>query len=487
VSADYFGRFAAHLAKALGAENAKPPFVAMMSQGTSGDLHWMDYSQPRKAVGIDAYSRQLAGVARDACRAVRHRPAAALAVRERTLRLARRTPDAGRLAWARKIAGAMGDRRPRNHAEVYAHEQLCLHAEPVRELKLQAIRVGDLGIAAIPCEVFGITGLEIKARSPLARTLTIELANGAEGYIPPPAQHELGGYTTWPARTAALETQAEGKIVEALLTLLEGVSGKPRREAAEPRGAWQRAVLASRPWAYWRLGEFRGPRAHDAAGKGRHGTYEGPMAFYLPGRGRGAGAAASRAVHLAGGHLAADADGLPAAYTVELWFANGLPADARAITGCLLSRAAAKGADDGGECLAIGGAGGSPGRLIFFRAGRAKEALAGRTALETNTWNHVALVRDGKAVKVFLNGAERPEIAASVAWEPPAGGRLILGAAPDGSEGLEGRIDEAAVYARPLTAQEVRGHWRAARPEAPPSAERTASTSIGPSSPAERH
>jgi hypothetical protein len=57
----------------------------------------------------------------------------------------------------------------------------------------------------------------------------MELANGAEGYIPPPEQHRLGGYTTWPARTAGLEVEAEPKIVEALLKLLEDVSGKQRR------------------------------------------------------------------------------------------------------------------------------------------------------------------------------------------------------------------------------------------------------------------
>jgi hypothetical protein len=60
-------------------------------------------------------------------------------------------------------------------------------------LKLQAIRIGDLGIAAIPNEVYGITSLKIKARSPLAPTFNIELANGAAGYIPPPEQFALGG------------------------------------------------------------------------------------------------------------------------------------------------------------------------------------------------------------------------------------------------------------------------------------------------------
>ena len=134
------------------------------------------------------------------------------------------------LRWAKAIVGRMGNRDiPNSLPEVYAKEAIFLHDEPRRELKLQAIRIGELGIAAIPNEVFAITGLKIKAQSPFETTMNIELANGSEGYIPPPEQHALGGYTTWPARTAGLEVQAEPKIVEAVLGLLEQVAGKPRR------------------------------------------------------------------------------------------------------------------------------------------------------------------------------------------------------------------------------------------------------------------
>src|SRR4029079_12819005 len=113
--------------------------------------------------------------------------------------------------------------------EIYAKEALFLHERPRTELVLQALRVGQLGITAIPNEVYALTGLKLKAQSPLQPTFNIELANGAEGYIPTPEQHQLGGYTTWPARTAGLETVAEPKIVEAMLRLLENVSQKPRR------------------------------------------------------------------------------------------------------------------------------------------------------------------------------------------------------------------------------------------------------------------
>src|SRR5205807_9790205 len=116
---------------------------------------------------------------------------------------------------------------PRGKPQVYAREALYLHEEPRRELVLQAIRIGELGITAMPNEVFALTGLKLKARSPLEPTFNIELANGAEGYIPPPEQHALGGYTTWPARTAAREVQAEPRIVEPVVKLLEEVAGKP--------------------------------------------------------------------------------------------------------------------------------------------------------------------------------------------------------------------------------------------------------------------
>ncbi|MCL5283069.1 MAG: hypothetical protein M1376_24570 [Planctomycetes bacterium] len=95
---------------------------------------------------------------------------------------------------------------------------------PTRELKLQAIRIGDFGIAAIPCEVYGRTGLKIKQDSPLKPTMNISLANGGEGYLPPPDQFPLGGYTTWRARTSCLEVEAEPKIANAVLELLSALA-----------------------------------------------------------------------------------------------------------------------------------------------------------------------------------------------------------------------------------------------------------------------
>jgi len=68
--------------------------------------------------------------------------------------------------------------------------------------------------------VFTETGLAIKDQSPFKATFSMELANGSSGYLPTPAQHALGGYETWPARSSYLEINAETKIRQTALKLL---------------------------------------------------------------------------------------------------------------------------------------------------------------------------------------------------------------------------------------------------------------------------
>ena len=72
---------------------------------------------------------------------------------------------------------------------------------------------------SIPFEVFVEMGLELKAKSPFPDTFAVSLANGAYGYLPTVAQHELGGYETW-LGTNQVEVQAAPKIVDPLLEML---------------------------------------------------------------------------------------------------------------------------------------------------------------------------------------------------------------------------------------------------------------------------
>ena len=251
-----------------------------MSQGTSGDQMWMDYGGPKKDPGLDAYAADVARVAHQAYQSITYHDWVPLAMAETTLVLDRRTPDPNRLAWATAVVDRMNTQAktngkpplPQSQPEVYAKEAIYLHEEPRRELKLQAIGIGGLGITAIPNEVFAITGLKIKMQSPFDTTMNIELANGSEGYIPPPEQHRLGGYTTWPARTAGLEVQAEPRIVAGILACSSRLPGNLGASIPEHHGPYAKAILASRPFAYWRLDDIEGTTAVDSTKNGRNAS-----------------------------------------------------------------------------------------------------------------------------------------------------------------------------------------------------------------------
>lgn len=464
VSGDFCGRFGDRLAELIGVESGDVPFVGIMSQGTSGDSMWMDFSKPTPSRDLDKYTLEVARVAHEAYKTIKYQEWVSLAMAETTLKLRRRVPGEERLAWARSMLADLDDQTPPSRPEIYAGEQIHLHDEPEVELKLQAVRIGELGITAIPNEVYGITGLKLKAQSPLQPTFNMELANGAQGYIPPPEQHALGGYTTWPARTAGLEVEAEPRIVATLLDLLEEVAGKPRRKAERPPSDYAKAVLASQPVAYWRLSEMSGSRAIDIAGK-HEGAYEKGVAFYLPGfvDPNQHAAPANRAAHFAGGRMKAAVVDLGETYSVELWFWNGLPEDARLVTGYFFSRGAPGVEDAAGDHLGIGGThlySAHAGKLIFFNGNEKAVVLAGRTKIRPKSWNHVAFIRDGQKVAVHLNGSRTPEIAGEAEVSRPNTGELVfLGGRNDGFAPFEGKLAEVAIYDRAVSPEEIASHF----------------------------
>jgi putative membrane-bound dehydrogenase-like protein len=477
VSPDYFGPFSTAVEQALEKSFPGSGSVAMMSQGTSGDLHRKRYDPDHAAPEAGDYAAELAALAIEARGTIRHTADAPLAMAQTELTLSRRLPDAGRLAWADRFNADRGDRRPTSREEVYAMQARWIHEHPQETLVLQAARIGDLAITALPNEVYGITGLKLKRRSPLPLTMNIELANGAEGYIPPPEQHVLGGYTTWPARTAGLEVEAEPRIVAAALGLLEKVADGPGRTPEETHGPAAAAVVASKPVAFWRMNEMEPPRALDAVGAA-HGRYEDGVAFFLPGVGRDpaadmataipeqpsvfSGSQINRAPHFAGGRMHARLERLPRNYAVSLWLWNGFPVDVRPVTGHVFSRGAA--AAPLGDHLGIGGTdGGSAGRLIVSNG---QDVVTGRTPLGLRHWHHVVLVRDGDRVRVHLDGRAEPDVDAELPWTLPEGvADVFVGGRCDGVAGFEGKIDEVAVYDRPFSVGDVHGLYAAsARP-----------------------
>ncbi len=226
VSADYFGIFAGRVQELLGADHLDPPFVGMLSNGTSGDINNIDFREPEAPKQPYEQMRLVANdVAAEALkvyRTIEHRDSPVLDVRQATLRLGVRRPGESELARAREILASAEGPNLGSYEQVYARETLLLSGYPPEvELVLQAVRIGELAICAIPCEVFVEIGLELKQRSPFPSTFTIELANGYNGYLPTARQHGLAGYETWRARSSYLEVDAAAKIVARMMRLLE--------------------------------------------------------------------------------------------------------------------------------------------------------------------------------------------------------------------------------------------------------------------------
>jgi neutral ceramidase len=228
ISADYFGVFADRIQQLLGADRQDPPFVGIMSNGTSGDVNNVDLRNALRRRPSDALMREVAdGIAQEAlnvARSIKHQEWVPLAARTVVLKLDVRRPDVARLQWAREISPSAKPDQRMSRPAIYARETLQLaEYPPTLPVTLQAFSVGDLGIGAAPCEVFAETGLAIKKQSPFESTFVVELANGYGGYLPTPEQHGWGGYETWPARSSFLEVGAEPKIRTGILELLQSL------------------------------------------------------------------------------------------------------------------------------------------------------------------------------------------------------------------------------------------------------------------------
>ncbi len=230
-SADYFGEFCRRIQELMGAERQDPPFVGILANGPCGDVNNNDYSGKTPVVPRAPYEK-IKLVANDLAQEVlrvqkslKYQDWVPLKAAAADLELAPRRPSAEMVQRAEAILARPASVTPEHRYEMaYAQRTLdARNAKPDRiNAVIQAFRIGELGIAAIPFEVFTETGLDIKARSPFADTFTIELANGSNGYLPTPAQHDLGGYETW-LGTNRVEREASVKITAKVLELFERV------------------------------------------------------------------------------------------------------------------------------------------------------------------------------------------------------------------------------------------------------------------------
>lgn len=220
LSADYYGVFCSRIGELLGAGNQDPPFVGIMSNGTSGDINNIDCrgGQAKQPLygQINLVAKDVAQAVAGACKALKYQDWVPLGVAQKEVTLGLRIPTQEEVEKARVVT-KQSKLFPRMETleQVYARETVLLADFPKEvSAPLQVLKIGDLRVSAIPAEVFVEIGLGLKSRH--AQTFTVSLANAYHGYLPTPEQHKLGGYETWRARSACLEADASTKIVAGL-------------------------------------------------------------------------------------------------------------------------------------------------------------------------------------------------------------------------------------------------------------------------------
>jgi hypothetical protein len=200
-------------------------YVAILSNGTSGDINNINYAGPppeksyapgEKMIEV---ATSVANAAYEAYLDIEYQRDFPIHVATRDLNIGVRKPSPDDLKRAHEILGSTEQLINGNlsaRKAIYARETLQLREYPdTVPIRLHSIRLGDLCINTTPCETFVEIGLELKESSPFKTTFIIELANGYNGYLPTPQQHEWGGYETWRAKSSYLEVDASTKIVAA--------------------------------------------------------------------------------------------------------------------------------------------------------------------------------------------------------------------------------------------------------------------------------
>ncbi|GAA4105091.1 hypothetical protein GCM10022248_93950 [Nonomuraea soli] len=229
------------------------------------------------------------------------------------------------------------------------------------------------------------------------------------------------------------------------------------------------AVRNSDPLGYWRLGEASGTKAADSGWGAGEATYAGVTL----GQAGAVEASTDKAASFAGAgsvtlpdHAIAQLEG---SASVEAWFKTTQ-------TGVVWSAGTDNASNPARSALYVGTDGKLRGQFRSTTGTAAIAPITSTALVNDGQWHHAVLTLSGTSQQLFLDGQSVGTATGSGFGGWPVGsqlarGRLEGGAWPAGPAttttlGLNGTLDEAALYDRPLTADEVAIHF-AARAAAP--------------------
>lgn len=117
--------------------------------------------------------------------------------RSRMHMTSRRKATRAQKEWATRTvedikAGKEVKTRERLLADMYLNEDPAI--PDTMDIEIQVLQIGPWTIVGLPGEIYSDIGLKIKANSPFANTIVVEIANGYNGYISPDLIQRAGNY-----------------------------------------------------------------------------------------------------------------------------------------------------------------------------------------------------------------------------------------------------------------------------------------------------
>ena len=222
-SADYYGAVSRLLNLSRAAE-----FPVLWTNGCSGDINNIDvFGKTEKQQPYEQIERVASEAVEEADRVwngLELTNEVALAARVSRFTVPLRRPTDAALARAKELYAQEDAAMTRDW--VLAKEMVQTSQMPSPEpTEVQALRIGDLAVVALPGEIFCQFGLDIKDRSPFSTTMPIGLANGYIGYIPTTDSFTEGGYETLIARSSRCAPEVGPLLVEQAVGLLDDLKG----------------------------------------------------------------------------------------------------------------------------------------------------------------------------------------------------------------------------------------------------------------------
>lgn len=218
ISADWPGLLGDTISAVYGEE-----VVTLLLQGTCGDINHRTHDETALPTGGPAKSlqlgRALAGAAMVALERAEPMTDPTLAVASKTLSIPYYTRDE---AFFKELEALEAKANPSDKdLSVIKRGRDWPHDNQMAEVPVQALRIGEVGLVALPAEIFVRIGFEIQEWSEAPRTFIVELANDrVSTYVPDTDHAERGAYGQIPILSRWLAADAGRHMADASIQLL---------------------------------------------------------------------------------------------------------------------------------------------------------------------------------------------------------------------------------------------------------------------------